>query len=370
VTAGSEDPAVFVCEGPRKKTQRTIRTQPPVLACYDPNQRVHRKKMGRMSTTNSLEAFIAALAEGHDDLPSRIRTVTHSVKSNDDLVKIHAHFLPFRGGQPTVEEFVNLLSFKLVPFCLHRKYISGVQGKWAGLAPAKIHQSAIQLQQRAIDLFKRAHKNTNRNGEFGELIAYLLIESVLKAPQFVAKMSLKTSPQMPVHGSDGIHISYDEEAEELRLYWGESKCYSSVNAAIKNATTSVADNLQFQKMSHELFLVEQYFDQAGFPEKFREAILSFLDPYDENYNKRADVSVVLIAFDFAVYAKIKSLKPNEVEQKFVSELRAALKLYARQLDKLLKEQGVTQHNMEVLFLPLPSVDQMRSLFQDKIGWTP
>ncbi|UWU84263.1 DUF1837 domain-containing protein [Bradyrhizobium yuanmingense] len=317
-----------------------------------------------------MEAFIAALAEGHDDLPPRIRTVTHSTKSNNDLVRIHAHFLSFRAGQPTVEEFVNLLSFKLVPFCLHRKYISAVQGDWATLTPGKIQQSAIQLNQKAIDLFKRAHKKTNRNGEFGELIAYLLIESVLKAPQFVAKMSLKTSPQMPVHGSDGIHISYDERAEELRLYWGESKCYSSVKAAIKNAVTSVADNLEHQKMSHELFLVEQYFDQADFPEKFKKAILSFLNPYDENYNKRTDVSVVLIVFDFAVYAKIKSLKPNEVEQKFVSELCTALKLYADQFDKLLKKHDVKQHNMEVFFLPLPSVDQMRSLFQDKIGWTP
>ena len=59
-----------------------------------------------------------ALAEGHDDLHPRIRTVTHSAKSNNDLVRIHAHHLAFRAGQPTVEEFVDLLSFKLVPFCL------------------------------------------------------------------------------------------------------------------------------------------------------------------------------------------------------------------------------------------------------------
>lgn len=323
-----------------------------------------------MPKTNSMEAFIAALAEGHDDLPPRIRTVTHTAKSSNDLVRIHAHFLAFRAGQATVEEFVKLLSFKLVPFCLHRKYISGVQGSWATLAPAKIQQSAVGLQQKAIDLFKKAHKNTNRNGEFGELITYLLIESVLKAPQFVAKMSLKTSPQMPVHGSDGIHISYDEKAEELRLYWGESKCYSSVQAAIESATTSVAENLQYQKMAHELFLVEQYFEQADFPEKYREAILSFLDPYDENYNKRADVSVVLIAFDFSAFAKLKNLKPSEVEQEFLAELCTALAVYADRLDKLLKKHGVKQHNIEVFFLPLPSVDQMRSLFQDTIGWTP
>ncbi|MGX0967462.1 hypothetical protein AB7M63_007911 [Bradyrhizobium japonicum] len=312
--------------------------------------------------------FIKALAEGHGDLSARIRTVKHSAKSKDGLIKLHANFPAFRMGHPTIEEFVSLLSHKLVPFCLHRKYIDEIQGTWKKSPPAKIQQSAVELQQKAIDLFKRAQKNTNRNGEFGELIAYLLIESALKAPQFVAKMSLKTSSQMPVHGSDGIHLGYDDSTGELRLYWGEAKCYSSVQEAINKAAASVAENLQHKKLTHELFLVEQYFDQASFPKKFREAILSFLNPYDENYNKRADVSVILIAFDFAVYAKVKQLRPSEVEQNFSSEISAALTTYAEKLDQALKKFDVRQHSIEVFFLPVPSVGNLRSLFQDKIGW--
>jgi hypothetical protein len=292
------------------------------------------------------------------------------VKSKDERVKLHAHFLAFREGQPTVAEFVEILSFKLVPFCLHRKYINQVQSSWGSSPPGKVQERAVQLHQQALELFKRANKKTNRNREFGELITYLLIESVLKAPQFVAKMSLKTNSQMPVHGSDGIHLGYSDQTGKLSLYWGESKCYASVQSAIDKAAESVAENLEHNKLAHELFLVEQYFDLAGFPEEFREAILSFLNPFNENYNKRADVSVVFIAFDFSAFAALNKLNPDEVEITFLAELSTALADYVVRIDNAFEKRGVKKHAVEIFFLPVPSVDEMRALFQNKIGWSP
>jgi HamA len=318
---------------------------------------------------SSIATFVASLTEGHGDLGARLRVISHSVKSKNDRVKLHAHFLAFRDGQPTVAEFVDVLSFKLVPFCLHRKHIQQIQNSWNTLPASRIQESAVRLHQQALELFKRANRKTNRNGEFGELITYLLIETVLKAPQFVAKMSLKTNSEMPIHGSDGIHLGYDDQTGKLSLYWGESKCYASVQSAINKAAESIAENLQHDKLSRELFLVEQYFDLAGFPNGFREAILSFLNPYDENYNKRADVSVIFIAFDFVAFAALNELSPDEVEIKFSVELRAALADYVVRIDKALENHGVRKHSVEVFFLPVPSVDEMRSLFQDKIGWT-
>jgi hypothetical protein len=317
----------------------------------------------------ALEAFISSLAEEHDDLQARIRTLTHKARSKDGRVGIHAHFLAFRDREPTVGEFVSLLSCKLITFCLHRKYIQDEQKKWSGLSSSKMMERVTRLHHQALDLFKKASRNTNRNGEFGELITFLLIESVLKAPQFVAKMSLKTSTEMPVHGSDGIHLGYDSEAGVLRLYWGESKCHASINDAIQTAVDSIKDNLDHKKASHELFLVEQYFDLAGFPEEFREAILSFLNPYNENYNKRVDVSVMFIAFDFAAFSVLNNLSPEEVEAAFSDQLRKVLPDYVRRLDGALEKSAVKSHTIEVFFLPVPSIAAMRKMFQDRIGWT-
>lgn len=315
-----------------------------------------------------LKSYLDALAAGHGDLQARIQKLTHKVTSKYKRVRLHANYIRFRGHEPTIHEFVDVLSKKLALFCLHRKYVSDTQEKWTGLSANKVLESAIDLHKKAVDLFIKANKNTNRNGEFGELITFLLIETALKAPQLVAKMSLKTSPQMPVHGSDGIHVAYDAKKKALRLYWGEAKCYDGINAALASAVQSIKENLDGKKMGHELFLVEQYFDLSGLPTEFKDTILSFLDPYDPNYNLRIDVSVMFVCFDFPGFANLNTIDPNDVEDKFVSRLRLALPLYARKLDEELKKKDIDHHEVEIFFLPVPSVADFRDKFQEEIGW--
>ncbi len=48
--------------------------------------------------------------------------------------------------------------------------------------------------------------NSNKTEELGEIALYFLLESYLKAPQIVSKMSLKTTGDKNFNGSDGIHF--------------------------------------------------------------------------------------------------------------------------------------------------------------------
>jgi hypothetical protein len=315
-----------------------------------------------------LKGLLAALTREHHDLGVRVRTLSHAAKSANSGVALHGHYLAFRSGVPTVEEFIDLLTTKIISFCMSRKSINDASASWKDLSDQKKIEKVLALRNKAVEMFKKAQKSTNRNGEFGELITYLLIEYVLKAPQLVAKMSLKTNRQMPVHGSDGIHFSFDEATGGLTLLWGESKCYASVTKAISEAVKSVAENLEHEKMKHELFLIEQHGDLSAFPEAGQKAILSFLDPYDENYNKRIDRSVILIAFDFQRFADMNALKPSEVEAAFETALRAELVECANRLDGHLKTHGIEHHALDVFFLPVPSIGDLRAGFQDKIGW--
>lgn len=237
------------------------------------------------------------------------------------------------------------------------------------MSPSEIQASATRLYQQAVDLFKRARKKANRNGEFGELVAYILTEQVLQAPQLIAKMSLKTNSQMPVHGSDGIHVSYDHDTDSLCLIWGEAKCYASATAAISEAVGSIKESLEHKKMERELFLIEQNVDHSGIGQKARDALLDFLDPMSEQYNKRIDRSVALIAFDFDKFAAVKSLPTSKVEAAFVSDLTSAMEAISKTVDGRLTADGISSHTIDFFFFPVPSIDTMRSLFQDKIGWT-
>lgn len=318
---------------------------------------------------DAIAAFLASLASDHDDLGPRLRSINDLPPSGRPGLSVHAHYLSFRSGRVTMEDFVEVLVTKLIGFCLPRREIASAARQWEQLVPSKMMEGVVRLQNRAVDLFKKANRDTNRNGEFGEVIAYLLIESVLRAPQLVAKMGLKTSSQMPVHGSDGIHFSLDQPGNRLRLYWGESKCHASIAKAINEAATSVADNLKHDKMSHELFLIERHADLDQYPAPLREAILDFLDPYSESSNSRIDTSVMLIAFDYEEFGRMQGVNPDQAEVHFANRLTAELPGLSERVNAALEAKAVPRHDLHVFFLPVPSIAAMRERFQARIGWS-
>jgi hypothetical protein len=73
----------------------------------------------------------------------------------------------------------------------------------------------------------------------GELLLFLLMERLLGLPQLLAKMSLKTSGNVHVHGSDGVHASLGDDGI-LDVYWGESKLYKSSSDAFSDCFESIA----------------------------------------------------------------------------------------------------------------------------------
>ena len=160
----------------------------------------------------------------------------------------------------------------------------------------------------------------------------------------------------------------DPSSGRLRLFWAKSKCYQSVSQALMEAARSVAANLSHDKMAHELFLIEQHADLSDFPPELRETILDFLDPYSESSNLRIDTSVMLIAFDFNLFATIQALNPNEVETYFEQQLATELPKFTARLDIELSKHAVPPHDLHVFFLPLKSVVEMRERFQARIGW--
>lgn len=281
---------------------------------------------------------------------------------------IRAHYLSFQEHEPMVLEFVQAIATKLVSFCFSNAHLTASFAAMKGLDDDARQEASNQLFMDAVDLFIKAQKNTKRSGEFGELIAYLLMEWVIGAPQVVAKMSLKTNPEMPVHGSDGIHLRYDAETDRLLVYFGESKSYENVTAAIKDAVSSVATALAPDKVRHELMLVKQQFDLAGLPAEAREPILDFLNPLSASAQKRETIAVIFIAFDFKGFGALKSLDLDEVVPAFEKALMEALAKHTQTLETELRAAGIAHRRIETFFLPVPKVADLRLAFHRRIGW--
>lgn len=315
-----------------------------------------------------LETIVAALRRDYSKLSARLRELHHTVVCECQGVTLRLHFPAFRQGKATVFELVEAVSRYMTPYALSRSEIALVDEKYGKIPAAEFREETNVLDQTAIRLFKKASKVTNRSGECGELLLYLLTEWVLGAPQLIAKMTLKTNAAMPVHGADGVHVRYCAETARLYLYWGESKLHSDVSGAISDAVESIAAAMKPEKTQHEIDLVKRNLDLSGFNAPAKAELLRFLDPMEEYYNKRFDVITSLIGFDFNAYSQISPGDGDEAESKFVALATERLGALAPTVATKLKDAGLDASTLELFFLPLPSVAELRNLFQAKIGW--
>jgi hypothetical protein len=321
-------------------------------------------------TTESahLEAAVAALRKDYSKLSARIRSLQHSVTCDCAGAVLRLHFPSFRQSKPTVQELIDVIVPCLVPFALPRSEIKTVDALYGKASGEDFKLRYFQLVENAKSLFKRANVATNRNGEAGELLLYLLTEWVLEAPQLIAKMSLKTNREMPVHGADGVHVRYSKADNRLFLYWGESKLYAGVKDAIAAAAKSIVEALQPDKLKHEINLVQRNIDFSGLEETEKKALLKYLDPFDETYNERHDVTTCLVGFDFGGFSAVSKLDDLQAEAEFRKIAVDALSDIAPTLAKSLASAGLDGRPIEFFFFPVPSVQELRDAFQEKIGW--
>lgn len=312
-----------------------------------------------------LEVQLAGLTRDWSKLGVRLRTLRHDVVVESAPLGLRLHYPAFRGAKPTSREFVDAVANYLTAFCLPRAEIeAGLDG---AIDSVDMLAAVEGLRRRAVGLFKQAHALSNRNGEAGELILYLLTEWILGAPQIIAKMSLKTNREMPVHGADGVHIRFEPETGRLLFYSGESKLYQDVGAAIAAAVDSIGTALSDEALTSELELVRRNLDLTGMSATGREALLAYLDPFDEAYNARRDVITCLIGFDFDGYAAVAG-GGEAAEAQFCVLAAERLRDLGPRFAAAMARAGLASQWVELFFLPVPSVATLRDNFQDIIGW--
>jgi len=131
--------------------------------------------------------------------------VEHEFKIGGVDAALRFHHLKFdANGVPKFEALATALVNHIITYCINSTKRPGHIGPADG----------ARLYRQARDLFRKQ----DESGEAGELLLYFLLETVLKVPQIVCKMSLKTNRKEEVKGSDGIHIGYDSTAGCLVLY--------------------------------------------------------------------------------------------------------------------------------------------------------
>ncbi|MGF3076892.1 HamA C-terminal domain-containing protein [Facklamia sp. P12955] len=101
----------------------------------------------------------------------------------------------------------------------------------------KFKNQSMKISKVARSRFK---EYSNNEGELGELLLFCFLEGHLGAPKILTKLEHKTTSDMYVNGSDGIHLLKLDNIH-YQLIFGESKMYKTEQDGLREAFNSIYD---------------------------------------------------------------------------------------------------------------------------------
>lgn len=157
------------------------------------------------------------------------------------------------------DEFVEEMTAGITSFVYSKSKQEKIQ---AELLDGRDPSAAWQLvHQRCRQKFREG----NLNGQFSEMLLFVLLQHHFKAAPFLRKMSITTNPNMERNGADAMHIGKD--GDDYILYLGEAKTYPSAKGRVYPALAeAVRDIVETHYANHRKELNLYRFEDFISPE--------------------------------------------------------------------------------------------------------
>jgi len=303
-----------------------------------------------MSSLNNINQYAST---SYLDYSECLEVVEHEYSINGVKSQIRMHYLKLDGnGRPMVKALANMLYTYIIDYCISARNRE---------EPLTTRQST-KLTKEARNLFRHpdvTDDSPDKTGEAGELLLYFLMESVLKAPQVVSKMELKTNHKDEVKGSDGIHAKFNVEKGVVDFYFGESKLYKDSAAAIADVINSVEQFHDIEMYQHEFSMVTKHFKYAD--DVTKDAITSLIVHGEPGPNACIN-HACLIGYDFKGFANLEGTCSSELLQDFLVKFHQDGGRLTKLLQKRFDKFGKKHLYFDVFFIPFPSVVEFRNAF--------
>ena len=304
------------------------------------------------------------LIKPNEALKSRIEEVRYCIDIPDTNSKGYCYCLKVdANGTLRLKDLIDYLDTRIVDYAIPKKEIDEAKNDFNNTGSTR---KIIQLKKKAENLFT----DLNKTGEGGEILLYILTQDILKLPQLISKMSLKTSSKMHYHGADGIHFQYDSITGNLELYWAEAKMYQDLNAAMVSCFDSLKGFLLDPKgckstQERDIDLITSNIHQNINNEAIEDILVEYFDKDKEQSNHLVYKGVCFIGFDYDKYPSNKDITNTTADIK-----NAILVEYDKWHnsvgDKIKEHMNLDKKEIHVFLMPFPSVDEFRQYYLQTI----
>jgi hypothetical protein len=295
------------------------------------------------------------LINSEDEYSSRLEQIAIEIDVENTQAKGYCYCIKLDGNDnPRWKDLVEFVADRIVDYAIPKKEID--EAKTSG-STAKI----LALKRKANELFT----DIKTTGEGGEMLLYILTQDILRIPQLISKMSLKTSGNVHYHGVDGIHVKFEESTNSLVLYWGESKMYKVLEEGLKACFESLKgfllDSFSYTStQERDLHLITTNLSANVNDPKLEDLLVRYFDKDDDLSNNLKYKGVCFIGFDSACYPTTPLTKKIEaLKKEFEVEATDWIKSTKSQIDKI---AHLSKYEIHVFLIPFPSVQEFRDYF--------
>jgi hypothetical protein len=310
------------------------------------------KKMTQEECSTDISEFAKKLAETTRDQRALLKNLFTSAILNESITRsIRLHVLKSdHNGRPQVGLLVRELCKTILDYCIPRKQILKAIEDFNNTRSTK---KIVALRREAQTLFT----DVSSSGEGGELLLFILTESVLGYPQVLSKMAIKTSSKMHFHGVDGVYLSCSGMPATLRLHFGESKLHKSAADSVKEATSSIASMLTdegfLESARRDYYLLNTQADLGS--DELEEALKGFLDPSDPRFLSPEVCAVLLAGHELAEYPSV--LEDEPLPETVLKKANNLTKI----LEKKAREMNIHTFHIDLFLVPFPNIQVFRDL---------
>lgn len=304
-----------------------------------------------LNPSKAEEHLVAAAMDAIDTVGDGPRTSLLHVRFNEDL--------------PKIDDFAAFLWEQCFFYALSKR-------KQELLAKEAQKDPSVMLRvggvvRDAFITFNNEHPT--RASEVGEVLAYVVVQHYLNAPQVVAKMGLKTASNMPVHGLDGIHAKYENGA--LTVYFLEAKLAKSANSGAKDYAGSAA-NFAGNRAQYlrEYQIVGELGNLDSLKDEDRRLALEHFDVLGTKGLHRRERYVGVICYSEKKYGHKLPVGDGAIdvhEKHFTTIYAEELKHHRSAAHKHLKANSANPLKCQVFFVAVPDVNDLRKKFYSVMG---
>lgn len=280
-----------------------------------------------------------------------IDVVEHDLTVDGVAATLRFHHTKFdSNGNPKFEDLAKCLADYIVEYCLSARKRGNGQRPYDYTRLARMARQSL--------------RRTAFAGESGEMLLYFLLESVLGAPQVVAKVDLKTSRKMESHGSDGIHVSWNSSANCLDVFFGEAKLEKTPSSALRRAFNSISDFHKEGMRDFEFGVVTSHFKWLD--EGLRASLLAYMNRQESAVDCRVN-HACLIGYTWDEYQQLNSVSAEDIYTEFRDRYKRDFPRLHRLLQQRLNALTLKRLVFQVFFLPFASVQEFRNAFNRELS---